>query len=105
MSLLYLGFMYMYHRLLIPQLRWYHPVQLLLTLLVSLQSFIPSLLFFHLLIIADGTSVVGAVLGGVAAAAVLLCCISAIPIIYVWRRQKDIRSGIVHTHTCMYVYI
>ena len=62
------------------------------------------IIYFHLLIIADGTSVVGAVLGGVAAAAVLLCCILVIPIICVWGRRKDTRSGIVHTHTCMCIF-
>ena len=60
------------------------------------------IIYFHLLIIADGTSL-GAVLGGVAAAVLLLCGILAITIC-VWRWQKSKKTGIVHTLTCMCIF-
>ena len=100
--LLYLGFLYL--QVLFSQLRWYHPVQLLLPLLVSLQYFYTFIIiYFHLLIIAEGTSVVGVVLGAAAAAAatiVLFLCVILAILLCVQRRRK----GIVHTPACVHVF-
>ena len=57
-------------------------------------------IYLHLLFIAEETSVVGVVLGTVVAAAAVLLLSSgvlAIPI-FVCRRRKGARTGIVHLH-------
>ena len=57
------------------------------------------IIYLRLLFIAEGTSVVGAVLGTVAAAAVLLLSsgVLAIPI-FICMKRKGARTGIVHLH-------
>ena len=58
-------------------------------------------IYLHLLFIAEGTSVVGAVLGTVAAAAVLLLSSGVLAILIfvcTCMRRRGARTGIVHLH-------
>ena len=83
----------------------YHPVQLLLSLLISLQSFIPSLLLFITLVDyswrdkCSGTSS-GDSGGSSNILTTVMWCLSNTN--FVCRRRKGARTGIVHFYTCKF---